>query len=396
MNDGRSTTTSPEPIYLDHAATTPVRPEVLEAMLPYFSGVFGNPSSVHRFGREAKAALTDARDALASVLDCRPAELVFTSGGTESDNLALFGAAFGAGEGRRRVVTTAVEHHAVLSACEELGRQGFEIVVVPVDVRGRVDMAALEAAVDETTAVVSVMYGNNEVGTLQPVEEIGRLAQARGAVFHVDAVQALGHVPIRLSTLPVDLMSFSAHKINGPKGVGLLYASRRAKLQPRSFGGSQERKRRAGTENVAGAVGFAKAAALAAAPEAVSRRRSELEALRSAMLEALAAELPEGAFVVNGDPAAEGRLPHVLNVSFPGASTESALMNLDLEGIAAASGSACSSGALEPSHVLRAMGLPDERLRSAIRFSFGHGNCLKSVTFAAQKTATIVKRLTYK
>ncbi|MCI3923679.1 cysteine desulfurase [Paenibacillus sp. TRM 82003] len=398
MNDASHSTTTKlqEPIYLDHAATTPLRPEVLEAMLPYFSGVYGNPSSVHRFGRDAKAALTDARDTLASLFDCAPAELVFTSGGTESDNLALFGAAFGAAEGRRRIVTTAVEHHAVLHACEELGRHGFEIVVVPVDEQGRVDLEALDAAVDETTAVVSVMYGNNEVGTLQPVEHIGRLAKSRGAVFHVDAVQALGSIPIRLSALPVDLMSFSAHKINGPKGFGLLYASRRVKLRPRSFGGLQERKRRAGTENVAGAVGFAKAAALAAAPAEAARRRVELEALRGAMLDVFARELPPGAFVINGHPEQDKRLPHVLNVSFPGASTESLLMNLDLEGIAAASGSACTSGALEPSHVLQAMGLDADRLRSAVRFSFGYGNCLKSVTFAAEKTATIVKRLTYK
>ncbi|HZG56410.1 cysteine desulfurase family protein [Paenibacillus sp.] len=381
-----------EPIYLDHAATTPLRPEALEAMLPYFSGVFGNPSSVHRFGRDAKAALEAARDALAARLGCSASELVFTSGGTESDNLALLGAALAAPEGRRKVVTTAVEHHAVLHAAEELERLGFEVVYLPVDATGRVDVDAARAAIDERAAVVSVMFGNNEVGTLQPIEAIGAMCRERGVPFHVDAVQALGHARIDLSRLPVDLMSFSAHKVGGPKGVGLLYARRRVKLHARSFGGSQERSRRPGTENVAGAVGFAAAAGLAC--DALEARTAELASLREAMLAVFARELAPDAFVVNGHPTE--RLPHVLNVSFPGASTESVLMNLDLEGIAAASGSACSSGSLRPSHVLLAMGLPEERVRSAVRFSFGEGNCLKSVTFAAEKVATIVRRLTYK
>jgi len=385
-------TTNQNPIYLDHAATTPMHPAVLEAMLPYFTSAFGNPSSLHRFGRDAKAGLTAARDSLAARLGCSPAELVFTSGGTESDNLALFGAALAAGAERRRIVTTAVEHHAVLHATEELARLGFEVIYAPVDAEGRVDMEALAAAIDDKTALVSVMYGNNEVGTLQPIEQIGSLARERGATFHVDAVQALGHEAIDLSRLPVDLMSFSAHKINGPKGVGLLYANRRVKLHARSFGGSQERSRRAGTENVAGAVGFAKAAELALAD--LPRRREELAALRRAMLATFERLLPEGAFVVNGHPSE--RLPHVLNVSFPGASSESMLMNLDLEGIAASSGSACSAGSLQPSHVLLAMGVPADRLRSAVRFSFGMDNCLNSVTIAAEKVATVAKRLTYK
>lgn len=380
-----------DPIYLDHAATTPVHPEVVEAMLPFFTGQFGNPSSVHRFGREAKAALTAARDSIAAHLNCAPSELVFTGSGTESDNMAVLGAAKAAAGNRRRIVTTAVEHHAVLHACRELERLGFEVVYAPVDATGRVDVRALEQAVNEQTALVSVMLANNEVGTIQPVEQIGQLSRARGAVFHVDAVQALGHAPIDLSCLPVDLMSFSAHKINGPKGVGLLYANRRVKLQPLVFGGSQERKRRAGTENVAGAVGFAKAVELSYRD--MPRKLDELRQLRQGMLETLAGNLPEGAFVVNGHAAEY--VPQLLNVSFPGANTESLLMNFDLEGIAAASGSACSAGALEPSHVLQAMGLSDDRLRSAVRFSFGMGNCLKSVTFAAEKIATIVKRLTY-
>lgn len=381
-----------EPIYLDHAATTPLRPEALEAMLPYFSGVFGNPSSVHAFGREAKTALTAARDRIAARLRCAPSELVLTSGGTESDNMAVIGGAKANGAERRRVVTTAVEHHAVLHACEELERQGFEVVYAPVDAAGRVDEAAIASLIDGNTALVSVMFGNNEVGTLQPIEAIGRLAREHGAVFHVDAVQALGMEPIDLSALPVDLMSFSSHKINGPKGVGLLYVNRRIKLTPHTFGGSQERNRRAGTENVPGAVGFA--AALGLALDEIDRKRDELTVLRQAMIGVWQETLPAGSFVVNGHPDAGHRLPHILNVSFPGTNTESLLMNLDLEGIAASGGSACSAGAIAPSHVLKAMGLEEARLRSAIRFSFGRDNCLKSVTIAAQKIATIVKRLT--
>lgn len=384
-----------DPLYLDHAASSPLHPEALEAMLPYLKQSYGNPSSIHRFGREARAALTAARDSLAALLGCASSELVFTSGGTESDNLALLGAAHAVqekhGAKRRRIVTTAVEHHAVLHAADELERRGFEVVRLPVGGTGRVDVDAAREAIDDTTAVVSVMYANNEVGTLQPVGELGEIARERGALFHVDAVQAFGHVPIDLSRLPVDLMSFSAHKVNGPKGVGLLYVSRRTKLSPLLFGGTQERGRRAGTENVAGAVGFAKAAELACANMDV--RKAELESLREGMLAEFARLLPEGAFIVNGHDTE--RVPHVLNVSFPGTSSETMLMNLDLEGIAASSGSACSAGSLRPSHVLEAMGIGGERLASAIRFSFGLGNCLKSVTFAAAKAATLANRRAY-
>ncbi|WP_199617310.1 cysteine desulfurase family protein [Paenibacillus alkalitolerans] len=379
-----------EEVYLDHAATTPLHPDVLTAMIPFFTQHHGNPSSVHRFGRVAKQALTDARDQLAAMLGCSPGELVFTSGGTESDNMALFGAAMAAPANRKHIVTSAVEHHAVLHACKELERLGFRVTYLPVDSAGRIAAEDVEAAVGDDTALISVMFGNNEVGTLQPIEEIGRMAKRRGVLFHVDAVQALGTVDIDLSQQPVDLMSFSAHKINGPKGIGALYVNRKVKLAPRTFGGSQERKRRAGTENVAGAVGFARALSIALADPA--GRRASLAALRSAMLDQLSTRLSAEQFVVNGHPSEH--LPHILNVSFPGTNTESMLMNLDLEGVAASSGSACSSGALEPSHVLLAMGLPDKLLRSAIRFSFGWGNCLKSVTFAAEKVATIVRRLT--
>ncbi|WP_166238930.1 cysteine desulfurase family protein [Paenibacillus turpanensis] len=382
-------------IYLDHAASTPMRSEVVEALLPHMMNTYGNPSSLHSFGREAKAAVTASRDRIADLLGCNPSELVFTSGGTESDNLAVIGAARAAGrKGKKHVVTTQIEHHAVLHACRALEAEGFEVTYIPADSYGRIEAQAVADAIRPDTALISVMVGNNEVGTLQPIEEIGALARERGVLFHSDAVQALGYVDLQLNKLPVDLMSFSAHKINGPKGIGALYISRNVSIAPTLFGGSQEKKRRAGTENVAGAVGFAKAVELAVSER--TEHAAQMRTLRDQMCALLGEQLPEGSFTINGHPDEEHRLPHILNVSFPGLDTETLLMNLDLEGIAAASGSACSSGSLELSHVLRAMCLPDEVARSAVRFSFGHGSCLKIVTITARKLATITKRLTYK
>lgn len=376
-------------LYLDHAATTPVRPEVLEAMLPYFTEVYGNPSSLHAIGRAARIALNDARDGMAGLLGCRPAELVFTGGGTESDNAALFGAAARYGTDKKHIITTAVEHHAVLHACKRLEQNGYDVTFLPVDGAGQVHVEQVEEALRADTFLISVMYGNNEVGTIQPIERIGALARERGIVFHVDAVQALGLAALDLNRLPVDLMSFSAHKLYGPKGVGALYTSERLALSPLLVGGSQERKRRAGTEQLAGIVGFAKAVELAV------REREQtvphLERLRLAMLQTFTRELEAETFVVNGHPAHV--LPHILNVSFPGADTETMLMSLDLEGIAASSGSACTSGSLELSHVLRAMRLPEDVMRSAIRFSFGYSQSIEQIKTAAQKIATISKRI---
>lgn len=376
-------------LYLDHAATTPVRPEVLEAMLPYFTEVYGNPSSLHAIGRAARIALNEARDGMAGLLGCRPAELVFTGGGTESDNAALFGAAARYGTEKKHIITTAVEHHAVLSACNRLEQNGYDVTYLPVDGAGQVHVEQVEEALRADTFMISVMYGNNEVGTIQPIERIGALSREHGIVFHVDAVQALGLATLDLHSLPVDLMSFSAHKLYGPKGVGALYMSERLALLPLLVGGSQERKRRAGTEQLAGIVGFAKAVELAV------REREQtvphLERLRLAMLQTFTRELGAETFVVNGHPAHV--LPHILNVSFPGADTETMLMSLDLEGIAASSGSACTSGSLELSHVLRAMRLPEDVMRSAIRFSFGYSQSIEQIKTAAQKIATISKRI---
>lgn len=377
------------PIYLDHAATTPMHAEVLEAMLPYFTDKFGNASSLHGFGRESRIALSRSRDRLAALIGCLPSELVFTSGGTESDNAAIFGAAARYGTDKKHMITTQAEHHAVLHACEQLEKRGYEVTYLPVDEYGQVRMEELSAAIRDDTFLISVMYGNNEVGTLQPILRIGELARERGIAFHVDAVQALGLLPVDLATMPVDLMSFSAHKIYGPKGVGALYISGRISIPPYLVGGSQERKRRAGTENVAGIVGFAKAAELAVGSQ--HRNRLHVEMLRQEMIQVFTRELEAGAFMVNGHPT--DVLPHILNVSFPGADTETMLMSLDLDGIAAASGSACTSGSLELSHVLRAMQLPESVMRSAIRFSFGFTQNLEQIRTAAQKTATISRRI---
>jgi cysteine desulfurase len=323
------------------------------------------------------------------LLGCQPSELLFTSGGTESDNSALFGAAAQYGSQRKHIITTQIEHHAVLHACERLERQGYEVTYLPVDVYGQVQIADLEAAIRDDTFLISMMYGNNEVGTLQPIIQAGRIARERNIIFHVDAIQALGLEPIDLSSLPVDLMSFSAHKCYGPKGIGALYINKKITIAPHLVGGSQERKRRAGTENVAAIVGFAQAVELAVLERQTSRLH--VERLRREMIDRLTQKLGEQSFIVNGHPT--DVLPHILNVSFKGADTETMLMSLDLAGIAAASGSACTSGSLERSHVLRAMSLPEEVLRSAIRFSFGFSQNIEQIRYAAEKVATIFRNI---
>jgi cysteine desulfurase len=377
------------PIYLDHAATTPMHPEVLEAMLPFYREVYGNPSSTHSYGRAAKAAINRSRDFIADALGCLPAQLIFTSGGTESDNMALFGVVNASSNAKPHIITSQIEHHAVLHACERLEAMGYEVTYVPVGPTGLTQTADIEAAIRPNTVLISIMYGNNEIGTLQPVEEIGELARNRGILFHVDAIQALGKLPIDLSKLPIDLMSFSAHKINGPKGIGALYLSKKVHFTPSLFGGSQERKRRPGTENVAGIAGFAKAVDLTL----INQNEMQLIAneFRQIMVSIWRQELGPDGFVINGHP--EKRLPHIVNASFPSVSTESLLMNLDVEGVAAASGSACTSGSLEVSHVLKAMHLPESVTSSAVRFSFGMGNSKQQIETAARKTATIVQRI---
>lgn len=377
-------------IYYDHAATTPMHEDVIRAYVEAASAGPGNASSLHAQGRAARSRITAARDVLARSLGCDASELVFTSGGTESDNSALFGAAWAQRDkGRIGIVTSAIEHHAVLHACRQLEKQGFKLTVLPVDDQGRVSIADAKAAIDDTTAVVSIMAGNNETGTLQPVAEIGEWARLHKAAMHVDAVQAFGYLPIDLSVMPIDLLSLSAHKINGPQGVGLLYVRKGTPFQPLLHGGSQERKRRAGTENVSGIAAFAKAAELAVTNR--EQRTKHVESIRDRFLTELSRLIGQDAFVVNAEAAP--RLPHIANVSFLGIRSENMLMNLDLAGVSASGGSACTSGSLQPSHVLQAMELSPEIVASAVRFSFGLGNTSEEAEKTAQIIATIWARL---
>ena len=351
-------------IYLDHAATTAARPEVVDGMVPLLSGGF-NPSSLHAEGRAARAALDDARAGVARILGAAPREIVFTGGGSEADVLAILGAARAAASRGRHVVTTAIEHHAVLHAVDVLERDGWEITRLPVDARGLVDPGAFAAALSPRTTLASVIDANNEIGVVQPIAELAALARARGIVFHTDAVQAAGWLPLDVHALGVDLLSLSAHKVYGPKGVGALYVRAGTPLAPLVVGGGQEHGLRAGTENVAGIAGFARALALAEAerPEAVRR----VGALRDALEAGIVAAIPE--VIVNG--AGAPRLPNILSVAFAGVPGDALLIRLDLEGIAASAGSACAAGSLEPSHVAAALGLDARHRLGVIRFSLG-------------------------
>ncbi|MBV9108048.1 MAG: cysteine desulfurase [Gemmatimonadetes bacterium] len=356
---------SATPVYLDYAASAPVRPEAREAMLPFLVGRWGNPSSLHRFGREARAALEDARARLARVIGASPGEIVFTRAGTEADDLAVLG--------RTRalpgapVAVSTIEHKAVLESAHAAEREGSPVILLPVDGNGVVRMDAVDAALERRPAVLSVMWANNEAGVLQPVREIAERCRGAGVAFHSDAVQALGKVPVRADEVPVDLLAFSAHKVGGPKGIGALFVRRGTQLRPLLFGGGQERGLRPGTEDVAGAAGFAAAAEAAEAAREVEMAR--IAALRDRLEAGLRSRIP--GLVVNG--AGAPRLPTVSNVSIPRADPEMLLASLDLQGIAASSGSACSSGAVEPSHVLTAMGIPAEMAGPSVRFSLGWG-----------------------
>jgi cysteine desulfurase len=371
-------------IYLDHNATTPLDPRVLEAMVPVLRDTFGNASSIHWYGQQARAALDRARGEVAALLGCSPSEVVFTGSGTEADNLALQGLARAAREPRRKVLYAAVEHHAVLNTARSLAEDGWPVEVVRVDADGRLDLGDLEDRLDDRTAVVAVMMANNETGVVQPVAEVVRLARARGASVHCDAVQAAGKLPLDLRTLDVDTLAISAHKIYGPKGAGALFVRRNTKLRPFLRGGAQERNRRAGTENVAGIVGFGRAALLA-------REEGAADAARIAVLrDRLEALLAEGA---GARPNGGGvRVANTANLSFEGVEAESLLMALDLAGVAVSTGAACAAGAVEPSHVLRAMGLRPERVQGSLRFSLGRGTDADEVERAAAVVVEAVTR----
>ena len=355
----------PAPIYLDHAATTPVRPEVLDAMLPYFGPRFGNPSSVHRWGREARAALDEARERVAVALGAQPDELCFTSGGTEGDNLAVLGSWRALRHVRPALVTTPIEHKAVLAAVHQAAKEGGEERIVAVDTMGRVDEAAYRAQVDARVACVSVMWVNNEVGVMQDIPALAAIAKDQGALVHTDAVQALGKVDIDLRTLPVDYLTISGHKIGAPKGIGAMFIRRGTPLEPLMHGGSQDRGRRPGTENVAMTIGFARAVELTLAEKVAECSR--LQAMRDELEDALLARIPDAVIHGRGAP----RAPHILNISVPGTDSESLLMALDLKGVACSAGSACQSGSITPSHVLSAMGVPTALAVAAIRMSLG-------------------------
>ncbi|MCT4784617.1 MULTISPECIES: cysteine desulfurase family protein [Exiguobacterium] len=372
--------------YFDHAATTPMRPEVLEAMTPYFLAQYGNPSSIHGIGRTARAALDDSRRTLARFVGATPNEIVFTSGGTESDNYALFGAAEANAHKGKHLITTKVEHHAVLHAMEQLEREGFEVTYLDVDSTGAVSVEAVRAALREDTILVSIMYGNNEVGTIQPIADIGEVLIDHQALFHTDAVQALGTETIDVKALGIDLLSASAHKINGPKGIGFLFIKTGVKLATRSFGGQQERKRRAGTENVPGAVGFKTAAELIMVER--SERIEQYHGLAEALLQRL--DALEVEYEVNGS----NRLPHIVNLYLPGIDLEPFLIMMDMRGVAISSGSACTAGSIEPSHVLTAMFGASERTKQSVRISFGQGNTRYDVEQLAERLAEVVSTFT--
>ncbi|ASS92010.1 cysteine desulfurase family protein [Aeribacillus pallidus] len=380
-----------ERIYLDHAATSPVHPAVLDKMTTFMKDYFGNPSSIHSFGRESRREVDEARELLAKSIHADPKEIIFTSGGTEADNLAVIGTALANKEKGNHIITTEIEHPAVLQSCRYLEKNGFHVTYLPVNQSGVISVEDLKKALKDETILVTVMYGNNEVGALQPISEIGSLLQNHQAHFHTDAVQAYGLVPIDVRELNVDLLSVSGHKINGPKGIGFLYAKAGVKFTPRMHGGEQELKRRAGTENVPAIIGFAESAKIA---EQTRKEKTEQYVhFKQIMIDVF--EQEGISFAVNG--SIDNSLPHILNVFFPGTNVESLLVNLDLAGIAASSGSACTAGSVEPSHVLVSMfGKNSKEITSSVRFSFGLGNTEAQIESAAKKTAEIVKRLTSK
>ncbi len=376
-------------IYLDHAATSPMHPEVIQAMTDVMTTVYGNPSSIHGIGRHARKYLDEARASIAYSIGAKDHEIVLTSGGTEADNLAVFGTAYARKQEGRHIITTQVEHHAILRACERLEKQGFDVTYLPVNKHGMIAIDDLKRALREDTILVSIMYGNNEVGTKQPIKEIGALLKNHRATFHTDAVQAFGLEKIDVDELGVDLLSTSAHKLNGPRGMGFLYERIGTKVQPLIVGGDQERKRRASTENVPAIVGFAKAVEIA--QNSMEQKASEFASYRQIILQKL--DDHQITYHTNGD--ALHALPHVLNISFDGMDVESFLVNLDIDQVAASSGSACTAGTLDPSHVLVAMyGKQAPELRNSIRFSFGYGLDSAQIERAAEKIVSIVTRLT--
>jgi cysteine desulfurase len=374
-------------IYLDHSATTFVKPEVLEAMIPYFTEHFGNPSSIYGIARHTKKAIETARVQTAKALGADPDEIYFTSGGSESDNWAIKGVALANRKRGNHIITTQIEHHAVLHTCKFLEKEGFEVTYLPVDQYGLVNPEDLENAITEKTILISVMYANNEIGTIEPVGDLGAIARNHKVYFHTDAVQAIGNIPIDVKSQNIDLLSLSAHKFYGPKGAGALYIRKGVRIENLIHGGGQERKRRAGTENIAGIVGLGKAIELATAD--IPGHNAAITAMRDRLLKGVLEKIPNAR--LNGHP--EKRLPGNFNVSFEFIEGESMLLWLDDEGICASTGSACTSGSLEPSHVLLATGLPVEISHGSLRLSLGDANTDEEVDFVLEVLPKVVKKL---
>lgn len=374
-------------IYLDHAATTAARPEVVEAMLPYFTQCYGNPSSIYDIGAKNKTVINEARETIAKSLGTQAENIYFTAGGTEADNWALVATAEAYGNKGNHIITSKIEHHAVLHTCEYLEKRGFEVTYVDVDENGIIKLDQLKAAIRPTTILISVMFANNEIGTIQPIEEIGRIAKEHGILFHTDAVQAYCQLPIDVDAMNIDMLSASGHKLNGPKGIGFLYIRKGVKIRSFIHGGAQERRRRAGTENVPGIVGLAKAVEIA---QATMQARTEHELkLRELLISRIYKEIP---YVrLNGDH--KRRLPNNVNVSFQFIEGESLLIMLDMAGICGSSGSACTSGSLDPSHVLLAIGLPHEIAHGSLRLTLGEENTEEEINYVVDKTKEIVERL---
>lgn len=374
-------------VYLDHNATTPVHPEVLQAMMPFFKDQFGNASSIHWAGREVKRYLDEAREKVAALINAQPSEVIFTSCGTESDNMAIKGVAAALKDKGRHIITTQVEHQAVLHTCMFLEKMGYEVTYLPVDSDGLIDLGELRRSIKDQTILISIMFANNETGVIFPLPEIGEIAREKGVIFHTDAIQAAGKIPVDLKRLPVDIISLSGHKIYAPKGIGAQYIRPGTKLAPLIHGGHQERGRRAGTENIPYIVALGKASEIARRDFA--KHDTHLLALRDRLQQGIVRSVSE--VKLNGHPTK--RLPNTLNLSFLYIEGESLLLNLDLEGIAVSSGSACTSGSLEPSHVLLAMGMKPEIAQGAVRFSLGWGNTEEDVDYVLEVIPKIVQRL---
>ncbi|MCD6575271.1 cysteine desulfurase NifS [Candidatus Aerophobetes bacterium] len=374
-------------IYLDYAATTPCHPEVIEEMLPFFNQIYGNPSSVYQLAQKAKGAIEEAREKVARLLNAEPEEIIFTGGGTEADNMAIKGVAFANKKRGNHIITSRIEHHAVINTCKWLEKQGLKVTYISVDKFGVIDLDELRKSLTDKTILISIMHANNEVGTIEPIQEIAKIARERGIYFHTDAVQTAGKVPIDVKESGIDMLSLSGHKLYGPKGIGALYVRKGVKISPLIHGGHHERNRRAGTENVPGIVGLGKACEIASKEMANEEKR--LRELRDKLYKGLNERIDD--IILNGHP--HRRLPGILNICVKYVEGESMLINLDLEGICVSSGSACTSGSLEPSHVLLAMGVPAEVAHGSLRFSLGRNTTQKDIDRVISVLPSIVEKL---